>query len=201
MINAGSSSEYGPKRSAPTERAGINPNSAYAATKACATMLCRMAGIEKNLKVTTLRLYSAYGPWEDPGRLMPTLIEQGLKGEWPPLVSPEISRDFVWVEDVCEAFLLAGERPHPPGAVFNIGTGRGTKMVELAQVAKRILDLKGPPEWGTMPDREWDTTTWVADPRLAKKVLGWEAKVPLKTGLEKLKAWHQKRERLKYFDT
>ena len=74
-------------------------------------------------------------------------------------------------------------------------------MVELAQVAKRILDLKGPPEWGTMPDREWDTTTWVADPRLAKKVLGWEAKVPLKTGLEKLKAWHQKRERLKYFDT
>jgi len=52
----------------------------------------------------TLRLDSVFGPYEDPGRLLPTLIKHGLKGTLPPLAAPDVARDFVYVADVVEAF-------------------------------------------------------------------------------------------------
>ncbi|MEM8805939.1 MAG: NAD-dependent epimerase/dehydratase family protein, partial [Cyanobacteria bacterium P01_G01_bin.38] len=55
----------------------------------------------------TLRLYSVYGPYEEPSHLMPTLIAQGLQGKLPPLVNPDIARDYVYVDDVNEAYILA----------------------------------------------------------------------------------------------
>jgi nucleoside-diphosphate-sugar epimerase len=52
---------------------------------------------------STLRLYSAYGPFEDPGRLIPRLIVHRLRGGLPPLASPDTARDYVYVDDVSEA--------------------------------------------------------------------------------------------------
>ena len=55
---------------------------------------------------------------------MPTLIVRGLRGELPPLVDPTIARDFVYIDDVCDAYLLAATRPtSEPGAIYNVGTG------------------------------------------------------------------------------
>jgi dolichol-phosphate mannosyltransferase len=59
----------------------------------------------------TLRLYSVYGPYEDPRRLIPTLISLGMRNQLPPLVSPDVARDFVAVEDVVDAFMLSAAAP------------------------------------------------------------------------------------------
>ncbi len=83
------------------------PNSSYAVAKVAATLLCRQLSEQHGLRMRTLRLYSVYGPWEDPRRLMPTLAAYGMRGELPPLVDPETARDFVHVEDVLDAFMLA----------------------------------------------------------------------------------------------
>ena len=75
----------------------------------------------------TLRIYSAFGPWEDARRLVPSLIEHGLRGKLPPLAAPNVARDFVYVDDVVDAFLSAATvEGLEPGAIFNIGTGRQT---------------------------------------------------------------------------
>ena len=115
LVNAGTSSEYGltgPRPRPKTEC--VEPNSHYAVTKVSATHLCRLAAATHAQHAVTLRLYSIYGPWEEPGRLMPTLVERAIAGGWPPLVDPETARDFVWVEDACEAFVLAASTilPH-----------------------------------------------------------------------------------------
>ena len=73
----------------------------------------------------TLRLYSAYGPFEDPGRLIPRLIVHGLRGGLPPLASPDAARDYVYVDDVSEAYVAAASGPRDAGgSVYNVGTGQ-----------------------------------------------------------------------------
>ncbi|TML96096.1 MAG: NAD-dependent epimerase/dehydratase family protein [Actinobacteria bacterium] len=88
VVHAGSSSEYGHRDGAASELDRLEPNSHYAVTKAAATHLCRLAAATYRQVAVTLRLYSIYGPWEDPRRLMPTLVRTASDGHWPPLVAP-----------------------------------------------------------------------------------------------------------------
>lgn len=190
IVNAGSSSEYGAKDHAPPERELPEPNSAYAATKASATLLGGWLARERGAAITTLRLYSAYGPWEERRRLMPTLVSHALAGRLPPLADPAIARDFVYVEDVCEAFLRAAERARPgDGAVYNIGSGRQTTLRELVELARRLFAISAEPAWAAYPARDWDTEVWVADPSRAADELGWRASTTLETGLQAFAAW------------
>jgi nucleoside-diphosphate-sugar epimerase len=181
VVVAGSSSEYGLKPYAPAEDEPLEPNSPYAAAKAEATSLALENG------AVVLRLYSAYGPWEHPDRLVPTLLARGLGGELPPLVSPAIARDFVHVDDVCSAFALAADAEG--GRVYNVGSGRQTTVAEVVELARRLLDLDAEPQWGSMPDRGWDTETWVANPERIRRELGWEARIGLEEGLARTLAW------------
>jgi dolichol-phosphate mannosyltransferase len=190
FVQAGSSSEYGLKDHAPGEDEPLEPNSHYAVTKAAATHLCGLHAASDGLPAVVLRLYSAYGPWEEPGRLMPTLVARALEGHLPPLVGPETARDFVFIDDVCDAFLAAEEQAQAhPGVVCNIGTGRQTQLRELVEIAMREFDVTDQPDWGTMSQRAWDSATWVADPSRARETLGWASHTSLTEGLRATAEW------------
>jgi nucleoside-diphosphate-sugar epimerase len=190
LVNAGSSSEYGLKDHAPPEDELPEPNSAYAVTKASATLLCGWVARTRGAAVTTLRLYSAYGPWEEPRRLMPALVAHGIDRRLPPLADPAIARDFVYVEDVIDAFLLAAEGAVPgEGAVYNVGSGVQTTLRELAETARRVYGIEEEPAWAAFPARDWDTDVWVADARRTDAELGWQARTPLDAGLAAFAHW------------
>lgn len=190
FVNTGSSSEYGFKNHAPSENEWLEPNSYYAVTKASATLFCRYTAQSRGAHLPTLRLYSVYGPYEDPGRLMPTLIRRGLKGEWPPLVNPDTARDYIYVDDVCDAYLLAASQPGADaGAVYNVGSGTQTSLREVVTVAQRVLGIAAEPQWGTMPGRVWDTAVWVADNRKITQELGWTPRYTLKEGFTRMAQW------------
>jgi dolichol-phosphate mannosyltransferase len=190
FVNSGSSSEYGLKDHAPSETDYLEPNSHYAVAKASATLFCRYTALSLGVSIPTLRLYSVYGPYEEPTRLMPTLILHGLRGKWPCLVNPDIARDFVAVDDVCDAYLAAaGGACRDPGAVYNVGTGIQTSIRDVVEVARRTLGVDSPPAWGSMQDRTWDTYSWVSDNRKIRRDLGWEPKVPFLQGFRQLVAW------------
>ena len=76
-----------------------------------------------------------------------------------------------------------------PGAVFNVGSGRQSTLREVVTAAREVFDVAVDPDWGSMPQRAWDTTIWVADPRAADQVLGWRATTSLHEGLRRLGAW------------
>jgi dolichol-phosphate mannosyltransferase len=190
FVNAGSSSEYGFKKTAPREREWVEPNSHYAVAKVAATHFCRLTAQREGAKIATLRLYSVYGPWEDPGRLMPTIVVQGLAGRLPPLVDPRVARDYVYVDDVSEAFVRAAAKPHPePGPVFNVGSGKQTTIRQVVDVARRVLDIAERPRWGTMPNRGWDTNVWVSDSRAIRRALAWKPRYTFERGFRQLVAW------------
>jgi UDP-glucose 4-epimerase len=189
FVNAGSSSEYGVKTAAPSEDEAVDPNSVYAAAKAAATMLLRHASIAHDAPLTTLRLYSAYGPWEDPRRLIPSLVARGLDGELPPLVDPSVARDFVYVDDVVDAFVRAAEASLPRGTVLNIASGVQTTLADAVEVTRRVFDLAAKPSWGSLPPRIWDTSTWVGEPARALDLLGWRATRDFEDGFRATVAW------------
>lgn len=190
FVHAGTSSEYGFKDHAPHEREWIEPNSDYAVTKACATLFCRQAAQRLGLRLVTLRLYSVYGPYEEPTRFVPTLLVRGLRGELPPLVRPESAHDYVYVDDVSEAFLLAASGPRTePGSVYNVGTGTERPAREIVEIARRVLGVGAAPQWGSMPDRPWDTAHWVCDNRRIRQELGWRPVVSFEDGFRRTLDW------------
>ncbi len=190
FVNTGSSSEYGFKDHAPTETDWIDPNSHYAVTKASATMFCRYTARNQHVRLPTLRLYSVYGPYEEPSRLMPTLIRRGLRGELPPLVNPDIARDYVYTEDVNDAYLLAAATAdQEPGAVYNVGTGVQTALREVVDMARRAMAISAEPEWGSMPNRQWDTNVWVSDNCKITTTLGWTPRRTFEQGFRLMVDW------------
>jgi dolichol-phosphate mannosyltransferase len=137
------------------------------------------------------RLYSVYGPLEDFSRLVPRLLLEARQGRLPPLVNPAISRDFVFVDDVCRAVESVIELGPSlrPGEIYNIGTGVRTTLGELVALARAAFGVADEPAWGSMPDRAWDHPDWYADPRKAQRDFGWRASVSLRDGLVATMRW------------
>ena len=189
FVNTGSSSEYGFKDHAPREDEALEPSSTYAVAKAAATLFCSQAARAANAPLATLRLYSVYGPWEEPQRFIPQLVARGLEGRLPPLASPDTARDYIYVSDVCDAYLSLARSAVEPGSIYNLGTGVQTTLRQAVEVARQVLGIVIEPSWQSMPDRGWDTSTWVGDSSLIKERLGWSPQVDFEQGLRLTAEW------------
>jgi nucleoside-diphosphate-sugar epimerase/glycosyltransferase involved in cell wall biosynthesis len=191
FIHAGSSSEYGTNCTAPSEDSICEPNSPYAVSKVAVASYLRYMGKAAHFPCVNLRLYSVYGPLEDTSRLFPSLLRQALEGKLPPFVDPLTSRDFIHIDDVCAAFIMAAAKMHPGlyGENFNIGSGTKTTIAQLSEVTRRMFNVLAEPQFRTMESREWDLAEWYSDPRKAIAQLGWKPLVELEDGLRSMALW------------
>ncbi len=200
FVQTGSSSEYGYKDHPAKEDERLDPNSHYAITKAAATQYCQYTARQSGIRAVTVRLYSIYGPYEEPSRLIPSLIVQGFQQKLPPLVSPRTARDFVYVDDAIEAILRVARTLELPGSIYNICTGQQTTLEAVVAAVRNILHVTAEPLWSTMPGRSWDTEVWVGSPVAVERDTGWRAAHTLEAGLEKTVEWfRQSEERLRFY--
>lgn len=187
-VHAGSQSEYGLNSSGPSEQEELIPNSHYAVSKAACHYLLKYYGKIEKLPVAHLRLYSVYGPWEEPMRLIPTLVNFIKRGKLPLFVDPNISRDFVYIDDAVEAFIAVAAKftSNYYGEAFNVASGKKTTIKELAYLAKKLFKIKENPKFGSMKNRTWDLADWYGNPAKIQKVFGWKAQISLEEGLRKI---------------
>ncbi len=199
-IHAGSSSEYGTNSAGPKETDALEPNSHYSASKVSAAYVIQYYGRFKNIPALNLRLYSIYGAWEEPDRLVPVMIEKARQGTYPNLVEKEISRDFVYVTDCVEAFVDAAlnMRADIRGNSYNICTGQKTTLEQLIDLERTEFKINAAPVWGNMQNRNWDLKDWYGNPASTTKDIGWQAKTSLREGLQATYKWH---EEVNYADT
>jgi nucleoside-diphosphate-sugar epimerase len=188
FVHTGSSSEYGMKTPPMSEEDEPAPVDAYGASKAGATLWCRAAAISRGLPVVTLRLFSPYGPWDDPVRLIPSVSRAFLDGRSPRLASPSGARDFVYIDDVVDACLLAASVPSAAGEIINAGSGRQATVGEVVDILSRLIPGSPAPSWGSVSPRP-GPSVWVAGIGKARRILGWEPKVPLEDGLRRTVEW------------
>jgi polyisoprenyl-phosphate glycosyltransferase len=191
FIQAGSSSEYGINCAGPSEDSATVPDSDYAVSKVAATAITKFYGVQYDVPAWVLRLYSVYGPYEDFSRLVPQMLLRAIEKRFPALVNPTISRDFVFVDDVCEAIQRVIEKAAGlrRGEVYNIGTGIRTSLADLALLVQSVFQVPSAPVWGSMPDRRWDHSDWFSNPTKAKTALSWQAATTMRDGLASTMRW------------
>jgi nucleoside-diphosphate-sugar epimerase/glycosyltransferase involved in cell wall biosynthesis len=194
-LHAGSSSEYGDNASGPSEQAAFAPNSHYAVSKVAAANLLYYYGKKKRFPCVNLRLYSVFGPLEDSSRLIPNLVRRGIEGKYPEFVDPNISRDFLYVDDAVEAFIdiALNFTPDDYGSSFNVGTGHKTTIKDCAELAKDIFSISDDPDF-SMPNRDWDVADWYANIDEVRTRIGWVPRTSFREGIVKTAEWFQRLE-------
>jgi len=191
FINTGSSSEYGIKEKPMKESDLLEPINIYGATKAAATLYCYALAKKYNLPIFTLRLFSPYGYYEEPTRLIPYLIVSMLKNQEIKISSPYAVRDFIFIEDVIEAFLLTIEKKDKilPGTILNVGSGYDTKVIDIFKILKEIINYRKDFDLEGFPRDSDVLQIWRADIEKIQKTLGWNPKYNIEEGLVKTVEW------------
>ncbi|MGH3330890.1 MAG: NAD-dependent epimerase/dehydratase family protein [Nocardioidaceae bacterium] len=167
------------------------PCSPYAAAKHAAGAYGRMFHALYDLPVTTLRVFMVYGPGQrHTTKVVPYVITSFLKGEAPRLSSGTREVDWVYVDDVVDAFACAATAPDLAGATVDVGSG---SLVTLREVVEHIHELMRPgatPHFGGLTDRPMEQSR-VADVEATVRRMGWRPQVTLLDGLSRTVAWYQ----------
>ena len=189
VINTGSSSEYGTKDHPMREDELLEPNSYYAVGKAAQTLFCQQFAREEKLPIITLRLFSVYGPYEEPTRFIPTLVANTLANKDVSLANPKTARDFIYINDVIDAYRAAAMKPNLSGEVFNVGSGVQHTLREAFDIAHSLTKSRSKPLEGIYEGRSFDTDIWVADMSKTRSQLGIASKYTLSEGLQATIDW------------
>jgi UDP-glucose 4-epimerase len=180
------------------ENGPCRPRTPYAVAKCSVEHYLDYFSATFGLEAVALRYANVYGPRQDPhgeAGVVAIFIQRILAGLTPTIFGDgEQVRDFVYVDDVVRANLLAHEmelqgRP----SVFNVGTGRGTSVNALWTALAAIARPTVTPSHE--PVRTGDLVRSVLDVRRAREVLGWEPQVDLATGLARTWEWFVARAR------
>lgn len=171
------------------ESTAHRPESPYGASKLAAGTYLRVYESLYGIRWTELALANVYGPRQDAdGEAGVVAIFAGrlLAGEACTVYgSGGQTRDFVFVDDVVEAFVAAADRGD--GRLFNIGTGVETSVNGLYRSMAEVVD--GPDEPLRAPARTGELERSALDPSLAAEVLGWRPGVALDDGIRRTVEW------------
>ena len=193
FINTGSSSEYGIKDKPMKETDLLEPDNPYGITKAAATMYCQYIAKKSDLPIVTIRPFAPYGYFEEKERLIPTVIKSCLMNRELKLSSPKSVRDFIFIEDLIEAYLLAIKNIRAiKGEIFNLGTGKQSTIAKVVRTIKKITHSTIKPKYGQVKPVQAEPKNWVADISKIKKILNWQPKYDLEEGLKKDIKWFEK---------
>jgi nucleoside-diphosphate-sugar epimerase len=166
------------------------PSSPYAGAKAAAAVYGRMFHALYGLPVVILRPFFTYGYGQKEYKLIPYTILSLMKGEAPQLASGYRLCDFIYIDDVINAFILAGFAPAAVGATIDVGSG---ELITIRQMVEGIRHIMGGPSpcWGALPDRQTLSAGGIAeevrraDLRAAAERMGWRPRVPLAVGIQR----------------
>ena len=157
--------------------------SPYAAAKWAAATYARMFRALYELPVVCLCIFMVYGPGQrDLRKLVPYVASSLLRGEAPQLTSGDRKVDWIYVDDVVDAFLAAAVTPHAEGASLDIGSGELVPVREVVAHLRRLVGETVEPRFGALPDRKFERVR-AADPRPAAAAIGWRPRTSLEEGL------------------
>lgn len=184
----GSQAEYGSLDAAVSEDAPTQPTTLYGVAKLGAGLAARCVCRDLGVRYAWLRLFSAYGPMDDPAWFIPHLTLGLLRGESPPLTVGTQMWDYLYVDDVVEAAYRTLTSSKTSG-VYNLGSGR---PVSIRAVAEQVRDLVSPStrlRFGEVPLRPDQVVHMEADIARLTAATGWAPEVSLAEGLSRTIAW------------
>lgn len=199
FIHTGTSLEYGDKNNPISENEIPQPESIYGITKFISVQLLSfIAKQAKRGNLIILRPFSVFGEFEGNHKFFPQIIDKLGRRESVKLTGGEQIRDYLYVDDLIDAYIKAAVVPLPLGnnvEIINIGSGKGISIKEIAlKIASQLGADKDLLKFGTLPYRPDEIMYSVANIRKAKKILNWKPKTSLKEGIENMIREYPKKE-------
>lgn len=198
FINTSSCVEYGNKDQPMRETDILEPINNYGVIKSAVTLYCQKEAIRNNFPLINLRLFTPYGYFENRDRLIPSVVLSAIKNDPIRVSTPESVRDFVFIEDVVDAYLHSLEMPFSKGEIFNIGSGQQHTIEKIINMCVKLSGSKSEILWGTVAkqSRFIEPKIWRADMSKTKILLKWEPKNSIESGLQKTIDWFRENKNL-----
>lgn len=196
LLHTSTSEVYGTAQKTPmSEEHPLQAQSPYAATKIAADKLVESYTRSFGLPAVTVRPFNTYGPRQSQRAVLPTIIAQALSHECGEirLGSLDPVRDLTYVSDTVRAFVqLADADPAKvSGNVYNLGTGEGVSIGDLAQLVLQVLDVEKPivPEQQRQRPAASEVLQLISDHRKVREAVDWQPQVPLASGIGNTADW------------
>ncbi len=192
LIQVSTSEVFGSAVQVPvSESHRLKAQSPYAASKIAADKIIESFVCSFGLPAVIVRPFNTYGPRQSPRAVIPTIVDQALRGGPIRIGSLWPRRDFTYVEDTVQAIIRAAEADAAVGGEFNLGTGMDISIGELAETIKRIVgvscEITSDDSRLRPPDSE--VSRLCSDNSRARQVLGWEPRYTLEQGLQEVIRW------------
>ncbi len=190
VVFTSSGAVYGDQQAQPlSESTPPDPHSPYAVSKLAAEHYVRTIGTLWGIETVALRVFNAFGPHQPLPAAHPPVIPHFLRqaAQGGTLViygRGDQTRDFVFIDDVIEALVAAATAPGIDRQVINIGGGKETSLMDLAQAVMESVDIKT--DWILREDQDPGPSRMCADIRLARKKLGFRPHFDLREGLRRM---------------
>ncbi|WP_353893797.1 SDR family NAD(P)-dependent oxidoreductase [Proteinivorax hydrogeniformans] len=199
FLNAGTCMEYGDKDKPIKEYEPLEPLNIYGSTKASAGILAHQIAAENNIDIVTLRAFGIFGEAEGSHKFFPHIILSILNGKDVELTSCEQYRDYCYIDNIIDGFVLAALNNEAKNEIFNIGSGNISPLKDYVNLIFSHMGAKTEPAFGVVPHRSRDV--WRPQPDITKiqTKLKWEPKVSLEDGLAITINWF-KQNKAKYED-
>jgi UDP-glucose 4-epimerase len=191
-VGLGSQAEYGPTEGPIREDAPTRPTTLYGAAKLATGMFAGQLCRDLGMRFAWLRLFSAYGPMDDSGWMIPSLIQQLLRRERPPLTAGTQLWDYLYVADAARAIAQVALTPQASG-MFNLGSGRPETIRNVAERIRDAIDPKLPLGLGEVPFRPDQVMHLEADIGRLRAATGWSPEIDLNEGLRRTIAWFREK--------
>jgi len=186
FVGVGSSAEYDVGAGPCAEEATpIRPASLYGQCKAACWMATKAYARRYGFTAAWARVFLPYGPGDDPRRLIPSLLAALAAGTQIDVSDGSQVRDFVHVIDIAELLARLLAATQATGA-FNVGTGRGTSVRQVIELAADHFHARELVRFGALPRREDEPLSLVADMTKVQREFVWHAGTSIEDGLEQL---------------
>jgi nucleoside-diphosphate-sugar epimerase len=165
------------------------PSSPYAAAKWTSSAYARMFHLLYRTPTVVLTPFMTFGPGQEQSKLIPSVIRSLLSREAPRLSSGVWEVDWIFIEDVVEAFLASAMVPKIEGACVDVGTGIKRSVRSVVEQIAFLMGNQPRPLFGVLPDRPSEPVR-SADTVYACQRLKWQAQTSLEEGLRQTIAWY-----------
>ncbi|OQY23330.1 MAG: hypothetical protein B6I34_04805 [Anaerolineaceae bacterium 4572_32.1] len=189
FVFVGTGHEYGSNMPPFHEDQPPAPTNIYAASKSAAWLFCQMYHRTRGWPVVGVRPFGVYGPGQHPPTFLPALILSALRGHDFAMTAGEQVRDLVYVQDVVEGMVRAATVQDIEGQVFNLCSGEGISLAELALQTLTLMDNPIRLKLGALPYRAGQIWRMVGDNTRAREALNWQPTTSLKEGLRRTIDW------------
>lgn len=191
FVNMSTSEVYGNNATPFKEDQRPNPVSPYGISKYTTEMFCNILYKVHGYPILNLRLFNPYGEFQPPNKIISKTIISCLLKKDIQLVEGEITRDFIYIQDVVNALIKSSETKKAIGETINIGSGKEHSIKDIVTRIINSMDNPIKPLFGVIPYRKNEIMHNYADVTKTRKILNWKPKHTLNSGLKKTIEWYK----------